>query len=895
MPVPVGHALGSYRIESQLGAGGMGEVYKATDTKLGRAVALKLLPSSFAHDPERLARFQREARTLAALNHPQIAQVYDAGTDESGATVAYIAMELVEGEDLSQRIARGPIPLSEALAIARQIIQALDAAHERGIVHRDLKPANIKVREDGTVKVLDFGLAKAMDSADPTGDAASTAPTAVANSPTMTLPSFGLGSGRTSAGMILGTAGYMSPEQAKGRPVDKRADIWAFGVVLYEMLTARPLFPGETVTDVVAAVMRQDISLDALPAGTPLAIRAALSRCLERDPKKRLRDIGDLDLDADIHAAAPAVSVAPVPLVRRIAPWVVAVAGIFGTWLMTRPAEVPAPAPVRTSIDLPPGMRLPLRDRSIALSPDGRQLAVVLEEVATRKSQLHIRALDSGIFTPIEGASDAIYPFWSPDGSSVGFFANREVRRFDFPSGPARTITTATEVRGADWGADDTIIFVAGIPPDFLKGSLYRVHADGRSPAEAFATHATDGYAVHSPNLLPGDGGFFLSRRSYSRVDPPNWQVVDARTGAMTKVLDAASEAQYAEPGWLLFAAAGNLLMAQRFDPATRTASGPAQAIADRVVTDPLRATANVTQAAGTLIYQQEPPPPMRQLGWYDLDGRRLSTVGDPAPYDSISVSPDGRRVIVAHNDLQLWMVDLASGTRSPFYVGPGRKAADVVWSPDGREVAFRELTTNLITVQQADNPNVSRTIGKPDTRSAWAPSSWTSDGRTLILNLYEGLRGNDVVAVAADGSGEPRRLVATPAQEFQARVSPDDRWLAYISDESGTRQAYVSNFPEPGARVTVTTGGAEDVHWISNTELAVLDPTNRLSLITLQTAASSVTVASRRAALGGAAATGPGSYSSGTKRLLLASLAGTATGAPSLIVLTNWAQTLRR
>ena len=895
MNLSPGARLGSYEIVATIGAGGMGEVYRARDTKLGREVAIKVVLESVVADAERAARFRREAQVLAALNHPNIATLF--GMEEADGR-HFLAMEFVDGEDVSQRIARGAIPPAEALPLARQIADALTAAHDAGIIHRDLKPANIKVRDDGTVKVLDFGLAKAMDS-NVGNSAAEATPYLPSESPTTMSPAM------TSIGMILGTAGYMSPEQAKGKPVDKRADIWAFGVVLYEMLTGKTLFSGETVSEVLAAVIRQDISLDALPPNTPHAVRAALTRCLERDPRKRLRDIGDLDLDVTSAAAQPMATLARTPLWQRIAPWAVAVVGILATWLITRPADVPPPAPIRTSIDLPPGTRLPVRDRSIALSPDGRRLAIVLEDLKTRQSQLHIRALDSGVFTPLDGTAGAIYPFWSPDGSSVGFFANREVRRFDLPSGPVRTITTATEGRGADWGTDDTIIFVAGVPPDFLQGSLFRVNAEGRGPAEAFGANVSDGYAVHSPKLLPGDAGFLVSRRSLARTDPPHWQVVDARTGAMTKVLDAAkgasetggamSEAQYAEPGWLLFAAADNLLMAQPFDSSTRTASGRAQAIADRVNTDILRATANVTQAAGTLIYLRDPPAPLRQLTWYDLDGRRLSSIGDPAPYEFFEVSPDGQRAIVAHDDLQLWLVDLASGARSPFFVGPGKKGADIVWSPNGREVAFRDLTTNLVTVLQVDDPSKSRTIGKPGLRSAWAPTGWTPDGKTIILNLYEGLRGNDLVAVAADGSGEPRRLVATPAQEFLARLSPDGRWLAYISDESSTRQAYVTSYPEPGARVTVTTGGAEDLRWLSNTELMVVDPTTHVSVLTLQAAASGVTVASRRAAFGGAVGPGPVTYSIATKRLLTAPIAGSAAGAPSLVVVTNWTQTLRR
>jgi serine/threonine protein kinase len=891
MRLAPGDKLGPYKVLGAIGAGGMGEVYKATDTKLGRAVALKLLPSALAADPERSARFEREARTLAALNHPHIAQVYDAGTTGAGDSAAYIAMELVEGEDLAQRIARGAIPVGEAIAIARQIVEALDAAHERGIVHRDLKPANIKIRDDGTVKVLDFGLAKALDSTDRlhgTQNNSDAAMPDAMNSPTMTSPAM------TSMGMILGTAAYMSPEQAKGRPVDKRADIWAFGVVFYEMLTGKAMFSGDTVTEVIAAVLRQDVTLDALPAGTSPGIRTALSRCLERDPRRRLRDIGDLDLNDALAAPRSAASAVAVGRWQRLAPWAIAVVAVLATWLITRPAGMPAPASIRTTIDLPPGTRLPGRDRSIALSPDGTRLAIVLQDVATQRSQLYIRPLDSVTFTSLDGTAGAIYPFWSPDGSSLGFFANRELRRFDFPNGPVRTITTATEGRGADWGADDRIVFVAGMPPDFLQASLYRVKADGRSASERIGAHAEAGYSVHAPSLLPDGSGFLVSVRQLERKEADTWQLVDGRTGAMTKVLDAtAAESRVVAAGWLLFAADG-LLMVQPFDARARAATGAAQAIADRLSLDPLRATGNVTQAAGALVYLQAPPPPLRQLSWYDLDGRVQSAIGDPAPYENLCVSPDGRRAIVALDDAQLWLVDLASGARSPYFAGPGRKADDVVWSPDGRETAFRDLTGNHIVVQPVDGAP-SRTIGTAGVRSAWAPTSWTPDGTSIVLNLYEGLRGNNIVAVNADGSGTPRPLITTAAQEYVGRVSPDGRLLAYISDESGARQAYVTSFPEPGAKVPLTTDGAGDLFWSSSTEVVIEDRARRLWAISVRPTATGITVAGRRSIFGGAALTGPVSFSTGTGRLLLAPVSGAADEEPSLILLTNWTKTLRR
>jgi hypothetical protein len=418
------------------------------------------------------------------------------------------------------------------------------------------------------------------------------------------------------------------------------------------------------------------------------------------------------------------------------------------------------------------------------------------------------------------------------------------------------------------------------------------VPADGRAEPERIGTHAEDGYAVHAPSLLPDGSGFFVSVR---RLDGSqrSWQLIDTRTGASSQVIERASELRFAPPGWLLYGADG-LLLAQPFDISARSASGSPQAIADRVDLDVLRAAGNVSHAAGTLIYLQSPPPPMRLLSWHDVDGRTLSTIGSPAPYEDIWASPDGLRAIVALDDSQLWLVDLASGARAPFYAGPGRRGADVEWSPDGREVAFRELAGNLMVVQPIDG-RPSRTIGSNDTLSAWAPTSWTPDGRSIVLNLYEGLRGNNIAVVNADGSGTPRRIVATDAQEYLGRVSPDGRWLAYVSDESGSAQAYVTAFPNPGLKTAITTAGAAFIAWLSSAELMIADDSEQLQAVTLRLTTDAVGVAGRRPILRGAAQQRPGSFSRGTGRFLLAPVSGAAADAPSLMLLTNWTQTLRR
>jgi len=663
--------------------------------------------------------------------------------------------------------------------------------------------------------------------------------------------------------------------------------------VFYEMLTGKTLFSGETVTEVLAAVLRHEISLDVLPAGTPPAVRIALVRCLERDPRARLRDIGDLNFDDAVTVVTPAVATRPVPLWWRMAPWTVALAGVLAAWLIARPAQAPPPAPVRTSIDLPPGTQLPRRDRSIALSPDGTRLAIVLQDIATQRSQLYVRPLDSVTFTAIEGTQGATYPFWSPDGSSVGFFAARELKRFDFPNGPVRTITAATEGRGADWGKDDRIVFVAAMEPDFLRGSLYLVPADGRSAARRLGTHAESGYVVHSPKLLPDQSAVLVSLSHSDGTQPQTWQSVDLDTGTMTKVLEAGSEARVAEPGLVLFGADG-LLLAQPFDVASRRTSGSPQAIADRVDADALRAAGNVTQAAGVLVYLQAPPLPMRQLSWYDVDGRAAAAIGAPAPYEAVWAAPDGRRAIVALDKWQLWLVDLASGRRSPFYAGPGRRAADVEWSPSGREIAFRDLTSHLMVVQPVDG-GPSRTIGKIDERSAWAPTGWTPDGSSIVLNLYRGLRGMNIVVVNADGTGAPRPLVATDAQEYLGRVSPDGRWLAYLSDESGTLQAYVTSFPAPGVKVPVTTAGADNLRWSSSAELLVEDSGGQVWAIGVRPIATGLAVTGRRALFRSATLQTSGSFATGVGRFLLAPVTGPAAHEPALIVLTNWRQTLRR
>ena len=653
-----GRRLGAYHVYERIGAGGMGEVYRARDTKLGRDVAIKILPRHFTSDPERLARFEREARMLASLNHPHIGAIY--GLEDADGVRALV-LELVDGETLADRIARGPIPLNDALAIARQIADALEAAHEKGIIHRDLKPANIKITPDGVVKVLDFGLAKAAS-----GDAASADLT---QSPTMTV-------GGTREGVILGTAAYMSPEQAKGRPADKRADVWAFGIVLYEMLAGRPAFAGETTSDVIAKVIEREPDWAALPASTPPRLRELLRRCAKKDPKSRLQAIGDARVQIDeLISAAPdepvMTSVTP-PRAQRSArfAWIAAALLLVIAAALAVPdaryywRAVPHPMVTRFEIATPP-----TNDSvSFALSEDGRQVVFVatVEDV----SRLWMRPLDQVAAQPLAGTERASYPFWAPDGRKIGFFADGKLKRIDLGSNVPQILADAPNGRGGTWNRDDVIVFA----PDG-GGGLMRVLATATGGTAVPATHAELGRETHRwPQFLP-DGRHFLFFGGIGEGGSSGMFRASLDGGEPTRISDVDTAAVYAPPGALLWVKEG-ALVAQFFDFTSGVLSGEPVAVAPAVgQNEGSYRGAFAVSATGVLAHRLARGE-RRQLTWIDRAGITLGTVGEPDEngLGSPTLSPDGQRVAIHRTEqvnADIWLIDVAgASSRFTFNMG---------------------------------------------------------------------------------------------------------------------------------------------------------------------------------------------------------------------------------
>ncbi len=766
----------------------MGEVYRARDTKLNRDVAVKVLLPAVANDPDRLARFSREAQLLASLNHPNIAQIYRI---EDAEGVKALVLELVEGEDLAQRISRGPISRDEALPIARQIAEALEAAHEQGIIHRDLKPANIKVRPDGTVKVLDFGLAKAME---PVGASSANA----MNSPTLSIHA-------TQAGIILGTAAYMSPEQARGKAVDRRADIWAFGVVLFEMLTGQRAFAGDTVTDVVAAVVTRDPTWTLLPADTPVAIGTLVRRCLMKAPEKRLPHIGIARLEIDEAMESPATAVgttAPAIVKRRAAErvaWLAAVCGIgiaaaIATTKFAAPrSDAPLmrfalPAPTNTAEAWVGG----------GISPDGRQVVFSATPIAGASNELRVRALDSSEARMLAGTGGAASPFWSADSRSVGFFAQGKLKRMDVTGAPPITICDAPNAAGATWNRDGVILFAAA-------GGLWRVPASGgQSSAVTHIDRARGETSHRSPSFLP-DGSHFL----YSAQPQNAIYVGSLQGGEPVRVVDADSSAVYAEPGFLLFVK-GKTLVAQAFDAARGRIDGDPRPIAERV--DGGRGAFSVSKT-GVLIYRTASVV-ATQLSWFDRSGKPLGPMGDTAQHREFVLSADDRQVADERVDPQLgtraiWQIDVARGVSTRVTDGSGSED-NMAWSPDARQLVF--------TADGKDGPGLyQRSLSGGDVTTllksaerTW-PEDWSSDGRYIV---YLPADHHHLGILPLFGDRKPFTFLELPSLTDEPQFSPDVHWMAYMSDESGRFEVYVQRFPERGDKVRVSTDGGSQPKW---------------------------------------------------------------------------------
>jgi serine/threonine protein kinase len=785
--------IGPYRVLAKLGEGGMGEVYRVRDTKLSRDVALKVLPEAFASDPDRLMRFQREAVTLASLNHSNIAHVH--GLEEVPSTrsgqpaVHALVMELVEGDDLSTLIARGPIPAGEAIPIIKQIAEALEAAHDLHIVHRDLKPANVKVRADGVVKVLDFGLAKAMDA--PSG-------VPLAAGATMTSPAM------TGLGVILGTAAYMSPEQARGKPVDKRADIWAFGVVALEMLTGRPVFAADTMSDTVAAVLTREPDLSALPAGTPESLRSLLKRCLERDPKMRLRDIGEARI-ALTHQAEerPERLVSKTSNASRLA-----IAVLFAALVLTLIGLVATLASNRSSTTRPAQgvMRFPILvpDGAVAaevkISPDGRNVAIV---AVGPRSEIRVRRLDSSETTLLPVTAGAGSVFWAPDSHGIGVIGrDRKLWKGDVAGQSLTEWSSAAKGDidgGGTWSAGGVVLFGTG-------RAIHRMPESGGLATEVALEDGQGSNAWRGkPQFLP-DGNRFLYFVGVSG-GPGEIRVGSLDSTQTTLVGRAESGAVFSPEGYLVFLR-GTTLVAQTFDPKTLALSGSAVDIATDAAAGMLSNHPSFDISGnGILTYLRTRSGYDGRLVWFDRSGTELGAVPQPAGVEPLnpSLSRDGKRLAVNRMDpisgnWDIWTIDLATGIPTRLTTDPAQDA-DAVWSPDGNEVVFvsnRNGGYGLYRKRLTGSGAEERILTASSEPRA---TDWTRD-RAFVIYEVDG----NVMALPMTGSDRTPRPVATSAfQEYGASTSPDGRWIAYAAEDTGEFQIYVQRFPDGGPKKRVS------------------------------------------------------------------------------------------
>ncbi len=896
MALVPGTRLGPYEITAQIGVGGMGEVYRATDTNLKRAVAIKVLPETVAADAERLARFQREAEVLASLNHPNIAIIH--GLEKSDG-VTGLVMELVEGPTLADRIGQGPIPIDEALAIAKQIADALEAAHEQGIIHRDLKPPNVKVRDDGTVKVLDFGLAKAMESP------GAMAPS-VSQSPTITTPAM------TQAGMILGTAAYMSPEQARGKPVDKRADIWAFGAVLFEMLTGKRALAGEEVSDVLASVLAREPDWKLLPPGLPPVVRNYIKQCLHKDWKQRIRDIGDvvLALDGAFDAVAPNVAHSPAvvrSVWRRAFP--VAVTAIVATlitgvtaWRLWPSAELRSAT--RFEYVLPEGQQLEVTQPQrpvIATSPDGRSFVYQTTE------GLYLRSMGTLEARLIPGTKEGlITPFFSPDGQWVGYFvptgqANGQLKKIAVSGGGAVILCAATNPFGASWTPDNTILFGQ-------RAGIMRVSANGGTPA--LIIQAGESEQMYGPQLLP-DGASVLF--SVTReMGPSRWdqaQVVaqSLSSGKRSVVVQGGSDARYLPTGHVLYAL-GDGLYGVAFDADRLKVTGGAAPLVQGVQR-PVGVNAAGSNYAvseqGTVVYLTRGSSSLRSLVWMNRNGAAAGPISSmpPGTYQDPRVSPDGGRVLVTQED-DIWIYDVATG-RSSRLTRDGSSLMGV-WDPTGSQIAYSSARKGNLEawVEPSDGSGPPRQL--TNLGGQVHVDSWSPDGRTLTIHHHPPDGPVSIFMLPMDTPDpKPRVFLKGDFNAEGASLSRDGRYVAYQADATGQREIYIRPYSNPGGQVTVSVGGGREPVWANNGDLFYRSLTGeRMFAVSVTTKPAlkverPVELFQRPYYISPTGSPRPQYDVSpdGQRFLLLASVSGTNASAarPRMVVVQNWFDELKR
>jgi len=869
----IGKTIAHYRIGAKIGEGGMGEVYRAEDTRLGRSVAIKLLPDALATDAERLARFEREAHLLAALAHPNIAAIY--GLEEADG-VRCLVLELVEGETLAERIAHGPLEVGEALGIARQIAEGVEAAHEKGIIHRDLKPGNIKITPDGSVKLLDFGLAKAL-----AGEAAEED---ISHSPTLTAMA-------TQAGVILGTAAYMSPEQARGKPVDRRADIWAFGCVLYEMLTGRQAFGGETITDALAAVVRSEADWQALPSATPAGVKRLLRRSLEKDPRRRLRDIGEARIalenilaGAEKEETPPVAATAPTLPSGRL--WgllaaaglaVALVAGALG-WVL----HPTAPGPPLRKFDLAVA-GLTVSEASFPqLSPDGRSI------VYGQGGRLWVRDLDQLEARAVPGSEGALHPFWSPDSASVGFVADSKIWRVALRGGERMSIAEGRGEfiggSGLSWGPDDAIVFSRG------STGLFKVSARG-GDAQSFLELNTDvEQDIHEPRHLPDDRGvLYVSHRTQRGPDTLMVLAGGERKTLLQLEGSVIWHPAYSPTGHILFwrgpSNAG--LWALPFSLTKLVPTGEPFLVA---------AGGRYATAArdGTLCYVQGTGGQNQQLVWVNTSGKVEGVIGQPQySMREPVVSPDGRQVAVMINESEvwdIWLLDLARGTRTRLTFTPTLEW-DPAWHPSGTYVAYSDAASKAIVLQRSDGSGEKQELAK--TAPDGGEPNITRDGKFLVYTIRDKDSKEDIWYVPLEGDRKPVLFLKTPAAENGAQVSPDGRYLAYVSDDSGRSEVFLKKFPSGEGKWQVSVNGGIWPRWSGRGEKLFYREGTKMMEVSLTTQPS-LTLGTPRIVFSGEALGvlmyEPIRYdvSPDGRRLLLVQSAGQG-GEASLVLVQNW------
>ena len=806
MTLASGSRLGSYEVLSALGAGGMGEVYRAHDTKLGRDVAIKLLPDTFAHDSERVARFKREAHILASLNHPHIAGIH--GLEEAEGS-AFLVLELVDGQSLAERLAAGALPISEAMAFGRQIVDALETAHEKGIIHRDLKPANIMLNVDGQVKVLDFGLAKAEG-----GDAGGKA-VGLTHSPTLSLAA-------TQAGMILGTAAYMSPEQAKGRPADKRSDVWAFGCVLYEMLTGNRAFDGEDVSDTLAAILRAEPDWTKFSTEVPPHIRSIVKRCLEKDRKARIPDMSVVRFMMVEAIGTPAATPATAPASNRkpALVWKAATALLVITIIIAAVvayvARSATPAVVRFLISPPDkgafssgGIGAVAR-----ISPDGRMLAFTARDAAG-KTSVWIRAIDSLTAQPLAGTDGASWPFWSPDSRQIAYFAAGKLMKIAASGGPPQTLCTlggsTFAGRGGAWNRDGVIVFNNG------PGPLFRVSSAGGQASPALPL-ATGQLGQSFPSFLP-DGRHVLFYADAPSTEVSGIYVVSLDSGESKRLLAADSGGLYArESGYLLFVRQGTLL-AQSLDPKSLTLADEPFPVAERVDSRrPPGMVAFSISEDGVLAYGTGSNAAIGlQMVWVDRQGKPIETVGPEGNYRGLDLSPDGKRIAAHRHDGtggDIWISEPSPGPTSRFTFDASQENSSPIWSPDGSRIVFGSLRSGKWGLYAKASNQAGNEEQLVQSDLVALPVSWAPDGGSIVYVVSDPKTQTDLWVLPLSGDRKAIPLLQTAFRESHGQISPNGKWLAHNSDETGRGEIYVRSFPAGSGKWQVSTNGGQFPRW---------------------------------------------------------------------------------